>query len=349
MSKSTRSHLAIPTGIVRNNCQLFEARISAHQYEQDRVYISRAALNMTELIRQNRTYAGRLRDAEHVTLFKLPTDLVHFLRDHDNLYRSAVRNRSLARKARAFPGMDVIEQVTPRLNNIRTAYYLNLIETSRSETEIQRMMHDPVFVSEFTECTLSLQDEIFLQLIRLDQLSLITIKDLELENIGPDHNIDEFGLDIPRPSTPTVADPADPPQCCCICLSPWSSTHTPFRITICAHTVGRPCLKRWLNSTARNANLCPCCRTALCERRARKPKAAPLEQQDITHRLGCAITQLGLLQRTQEELFGPQRGEQYMHTVVEELNYRLFEGDVGFYLHCDWVMKRWGVRRVSWH
>lgn len=343
--------MAIPPGIVRNNCQIFEARISSHQYEQDSVYISRAKLNMIELICQNRNYAGQLRDAEYATLFNLPANTVSFIRDHDNLYRAAVRNRSLASKARASSSMDVLVQVTHRLNNIRTAYYLNLIETSYSTTEFQRMLHDPLFLSEFSECILSLQNEIFVQLTCLDQLGPLTIRDLELENIVPDHNIDDFGHNVSLPSSLVAADLTNPSECCCICLLPWTFTHPPFRITICAHTIGKPCLARWLNSTAYNSNLCPCCRTALCERRARRPRAAvpPPAQAVIIGRVEAAFKQLELCQRLHEELFGSEKGELYVRNAVEELNYRLFEGDVGFYLATDWVRARWGVRRVNWH
>ncbi|KAF2630125.1 hypothetical protein BU25DRAFT_311985, partial [Macroventuria anomochaeta] len=262
----------IPSGTVHNICRTFEARISAHHYERDSVYICRAARNMKELIRQNRTYAEQLRSAEDVTLFNLPTQLVDFLRDHDNLYRAAFRRRSAARKARASPSMDVLEQVTLRLQNIRTAYYVNIIEMTRSETEHRRLMHDPLFVEEFPECTVLLQDEIVCQLTRLEQILQSPAKDIELENVGPDHNVDDFGDGISLTTATIVSDYRDQSQRCCICLDNYNKTHTAFLITACKHTVGKSCLAQWLNSTSSNANLCPHCRTLLCERRARQPK-----------------------------------------------------------------------------
>lgn len=347
MTKVTQAHMAIPTGIVRDKCQNFEARISTHQYEQDSVYIGRAARNMRELLSQKRTFAGRLRAAEDATLFELPQDLVGFLRDYDSLYRVAVRNRCMARRARASPDIDVVEQVTHRLNNIRTAYYLNFIETSGSNAERQRMMHDPIFISEFTECTLALQDEIVTQLTRLDALIPSSNKDLELDNIGPDHNIDDFGSEIYFQTPLTITDHSER---CCICLSPWTSTHPPFRTSACAHIIGKPCLARWLNSTARNSNLCPCCRAVLCERRARKPKTVAVgEHEAISSRVGRAIISLGDFEKTQLELFGVGRADDYMRGAMEAINYRLFEGGVGFCMQCDWAARRWGVRRVRWH
>lgn len=246
--------------------------------------------------------------------------------------------------------MDVLEQATHRVHNIRTAYYVNFVETSGSETERQRMMHDPLFISEFTECTNLLQNEVVHQLTRLNALHPNPGKDLELENVGPDHNIDDFGHQLPLSCSPTISEPTDPSNRCCICLCPWTATHPPFRITACAHTVGKPCLERWLNSTARNANLCPCCRTSLCKRRARKPKAiAAGEHERISSRVGRAIIVLGEFERTQFELFGQQRADEYMRGAVEGVNYRLFERDVGFLLQCDWERRLWGLRRVRWH
>ncbi|KAH6637539.1 hypothetical protein C7974DRAFT_307314 [Boeremia exigua] len=348
MSQTAQAQVAIPIGIVREQRHVFEARISVHHYENDHVYIGRAARNLNRLARHGRTYAGYLRSVENATLFDLPQHLVSFLRDHDNLYRAAVRNRSVARKAMATPDMDVIEQVKHSLNNIRTAYYINVIETSNSITEAQRLQRDPVFVEEFNSCTHSLQDEIIRLLARLERLLPSLTKDPELENIGPDHDINDFGHELPLP-TSTTPDPHADASHCCICLMPFTPSHPAFHISACAHTIGAPCLAHWLNSTARNANLCPHCRTPLCARRARRPKSMR-EPRAVVELLDRAFLVLGRMERLQEELFGRLRAEDYMKAVGDELNYRLFEGDVGFCLVCDGRMRGvWEVRRARWH
>lgn len=354
MSETTQAHMAIPTSTVRNVRQAFEARISAHQYERDSVYICRAARNMEALIHNKRTYAEQLRSIEDATLFDIPTHLVGFLRDHDNLYRAAFRSRSVARKARACPDIDLLEQVTYRLDTIRIVYYVNFIEMTRSETERRRLMHDSMFVEEFDECTQSLQDEVVRQLTRLEQLLPSPEKGIELENIGPDHNVDDFGQEVSSMTASTGSDDRDQIQRCCICLETWSETHPAFLITICKHTVGKPCLSQWLNSTSRNANLCPHCRTLLCKRRARQPKgitsAILSEHHSISERLDRAIIMIGDFEKLQDELFGTEAAAAYSKEAMYNLNYRLFENDIGFCLECEGgTAGKWGVRRVIWH
>lgn len=129
--------MAIPTGTVRNLIQIFEDRIASHPYQHYTVYINRAARNVLQLSRHT-TYASQLRAAENATLFNLPSHLVSFLRDHDNLHRAAVRNRAAARRAITSPDMDVIELVMHRLNNLTTTWSLNTISMSCSEAEHRR-------------------------------------------------------------------------------------------------------------------------------------------------------------------------------------------------------------------
>lgn len=171
-SQTTQAHSTIPCGTVRDLCQSFEDRISAHEYERDQIFIDRATRNMDELIRQNRTYAEQLRLAEDATLFNLPAHILGFLRDHDNLYRAAVRSRLAIRSAFASPHIDVLVQVASRLQNIRNVYYINMVEMTRSPSEQRRLMHDPLFNEVFRQCTYSLQDEIICRLTHFDSLLL---------------------------------------------------------------------------------------------------------------------------------------------------------------------------------
>lgn len=353
-SQTTQAHSTIPCGTVRDLCQSFEDRISAHEYERDQIFIDRATRNMDELIRQNRTYAEQLRLAEDATLFNLPAHILGFLRDHDNLYRAAVRSRLAIRSAFASPHIDVLVQVASRLQNIRNVYYINMVEMTRSPSEQRRLMHDPLFNEVFRQCTYSLQDEIICRLTHFDSLLLpLSGTDVELENIGPDHVVNDHGHDIPDPA-PTSLDDRDHSQRCCICLENYTPTHPAFLISKCLHAVGKPCLMRWLNSTSRNATSCPHCRTLLCERRDRRPAGLPAatqaESRRVSDRLARAIIMLGSVERIYDELFGRDAASEYRKEAMDELNYRLFERDVGFCLEFGGPgAGYWGVRRVRWH
>lgn len=224
-----------------------------------------------------------------------------------------------------------------------------MIEKSFTRVERLRMMNDAVFISEFNECTSLLEDEFVLQLARLEHLNPLPFEDVELENIGPDHNVDDFGHDVPIPNTPSTTAPIGPAQRCCICLAQWTPEHPPFHITICGHTVGKPCLARWLNSTARNANRCPHCRSALCTRRARRPKLESNTHAAVLYRVRLAIVMLERFVFTQEQCFGSLQGKEYLQNALFAINYRLFVGDVGFHFSCRWELKEWMVRSVNWH
>ena len=355
ISATTQAFVVIPGGVVSNACRYFEQLILAHHYERDSVYIDRAMTNMKTLIRQKRTYAQQLQAAEDATLLSLPPHLIDFLRDHDNLYRAAFRSRKAARKARKLPLMDVLIQTKCRLESLRIACFVNLIEMTGSIDETRRLKHDPGLNEEFDECTLALQDEIVHQLTRLEQLIPSPTKDVELENVGPDHSIDDFGQEQPphhpsATSSQTAPGNRDPSQHCCICLEVYSESHKAFLITACNHTVGKQCLARWLNSTSRNANLCPHCRAPLCERRPRRPASVIVSHREISVRVGRAIIMLGIFEKLQEELFGRGAGFEYTKKAMDGLNYRLFQRDVGFRLDREGMPGgRWGIRRMRWH
>jgi hypothetical protein len=355
-SRPTQAHMAVPIGTVRNLRQSFENRIAKHVYEQDRVYINRAIRNMDELICQSRTYAEQLRLTESATLFELPIDLVNFLRDHDNLCRAAVRSRQAANKAAASPDMDVFLRVAHRLLNLRNVYYVNIIEETRSPTERLRQVEDPLFINEFNECTLALQDEIVRQLTCLELLLPSPARDVQLENVGPDHTVDDYGHNVTtcESNAKSFPDEYDHTNRCCICLEAYTTQHTAFLITQCKHIIGKSCLSQWLNSTWKNANLCPHCRTSLCERRARQPvditSMMVSEQRYITDRLQRVIFMMGDVEMLYGELFGTNVAFELLKGAIDTLNYRLFENDIGFCLEYEAAAAfRWGVRRVNWH
>jgi hypothetical protein len=74
------------------------------------------------------------------------------------------------------------------------------------------------------------------------------------------------------------------------------------------------------------------------------------EQRSISERLGSAIIMLGDLEKLREELFGVHLAAEYIRKAVDDLNFRLFENDVGFCLEREGMPGgRWGVRRIRWH
>jgi hypothetical protein len=101
---------------------------------------------------------------------------------------------------------------------------------------------------------------------------------VELESVGADHDVEDYGRDVSKQvvvSTGKV-DEHDHSQRCCICLDAYDTDAQPgFQIDQCSHIIGKSYLATWLNSTSQNSNLCPQCRSKLCERRSRRP--APMD------------------------------------------------------------------------
>jgi hypothetical protein len=256
--------------------------------------------------------------------------------------------------------MDVVQRVTHRLDNITTTWYLNMIEMSCSKTEYRRLLHDPQIWDEINECTELLHNEIIRHLTYLDAHIPSIGKEDDYESIGPDHVLDSLGHDLSVPTPPRPSDDAtDPPHCCCICLEPYTETHAPFLTATCNHTLGKPCLTRWLNGTAPNANLCPHCRTPLCPRRARRPvdllNNPPRAHLPVWAKLNQAVGKMAALESLTKGFFGEMVAGRFRAQAMEELNFRLFEGDVGF-VFGDGVGGevfggggRWGLGRMEWH
>lgn len=75
-----------------------------------------------------------------------------------------------------------------------------------------------------------------------------------------------------------------------------TSLQMTFRLTACAHIIGRTYSSTWLNGTSRNVKTCPYCFWALCERRLRRPKsvarAVTLEQRGTAQSLEYGLALL---------------------------------------------------------
>lgn len=353
---SMQAQMTIPIGTVEHRRQAFELRIAEHRHERSTVLINRALRNATAL---PRPYTEYLRMAEHYTLSHLPEPLLHFLRDHDNLHRSVVRSRRLARNAVSNPDMDLLTRVALRILGLKNVYYFGVIRESRVLHEQPQAIDQPQAEQVIRECTDALTDEIFRILSRVEALLPDATNDVELENVGPDHNVNHFGRDVPQDTEPLAGmdkpDANDPSIRCCICLDGYNAaTHPGFLVSRCKHIIGKPCLSTWLNSTSGNSNLCPYCRTQLCERRRRRPKptisATTTEQHALVHRLDGALDLMEDIGRLFDEIFGHSAvAGRWLDAAIEELNRRLFEGGLGFGFMSDGFEGiGWRLRRVDW-
>jgi hypothetical protein len=362
LSPATQAQMSIPMGTVQHARQIFESRILRQSFPPDSLLVARALDNTDELIRRNQSYAHHLRLVEALTLFHLPADARRFLRDHDSLYRAALRSRDMAALARRIDAvnMDVFMRVAHRLINLKNVYALNIIRESRAAAERARMAKDPMFDMELRECTELLAKEMVRILGRLEEMLVLAVEgrgsDVELENVGPDHIVDDFGCEIVAREVSMLKSFADEALRCCICLDPYSSaSHPAFQLTKCGHVVGKPCLAMWLNSTSTNSNLCPCCRTTICRRRSRRPAehviSQSMEQNNLIVRMNRAVRLLEDTDQLSNEVFANGAAaskNKWFTTAIEAVNSRLFETGVGFAFVHTGVGEQLGLRRVDW-
>jgi hypothetical protein len=175
-------------------------------------------------------------------------------------------------------------------------------------------------------------------LTRLDVLMRRpTFSDAELENVGADHDVDDFGRDVAARSvisTSGEVDENDHSQDCCICLEAYDTDlHPGFQVKECGHIIGKSCLATWLNSISKNSNLCPHCRSKLCERRPRRPK--PLEPAIVAEkdrefeRLIQAREIMEAIDVVHAGVFGLE-GENIVEAILKATNTVLTQNRVGF-------------------
>ncbi|KAF2827262.1 hypothetical protein CC86DRAFT_348563 [Ophiobolus disseminans] len=363
LSPTAQAQLTIPMGTVNQIRQVFEERIRQHDYDPDITLINRALRNTDELIRQERTYAGQLRLTEAIGLHSLPSHLRDFLRDHDNLYRAAIRSRRLAGFAATSKDVDLFSNIKVRILNLWNTYSLRTISTTRSPSERKRIRKEPAFKKELLDCTDLLVDEIWRVIHRNFQIQALLPEETELENIGPDHIVDTFGSDITPPPA-AAASMLNPPdentklyhtQRCCICLDTYTS-HPAFKLETCGHVVGKSCLAAWLNSTATNATTCPFCRTELCTRRARRlsarTQALQTEQESLETCLKKALRIMQDVDRLANTIYGDGVDATlgaWTGDAVKEVNRRCCANGVMVGFRRDGrVALRWRLRRVEW-
>ncbi|KAH7378763.1 hypothetical protein BKA66DRAFT_571550 [Pyrenochaeta sp. MPI-SDFR-AT-0127] len=184
--------------------------------------------------------------------------------------------------------------------------------------------------------------------------------------MGSDHNVDDYGQDITdngklvaETKVETVSlDETDHSLRCCICLEAYNdTTHPPFMIEKCSHMFGKPSLSIWPNGTSQNANICPYSRSALCERRTRRPKlttsAGAVEQATLEQRFQRALCQARDIGRIADKAFsdvggGSLHGE-WLDNRIERLNWRRSDNGVGFGFTQDGSEEiGWWLRRLDW-
>jgi hypothetical protein len=360
LSPTAQAHLTIPFGTVRNRFQTFKSQIAHHKHEADGVLLTRSIASLDVLIRRGRTYATQLHIVELLGLSHLFLDLLNFLREHKNLYRSAIRRRQAARIAFRHDKVDVIERVQCRLQNMRIVFSLNVICGTEDESVKNRMREDGCFNREMQELNQLLETEHVRVLHRIQALTPQFGKEIELENIGPDHDIHDFGQDIQpalgqyQKSANTEgldSEERDHTHLCCICIDKYDNVHPAFLLHRCGHILGASCFATWLNSTAPRANLCPQCRMKLCDRRRRRPRKTldvqTKEEVDGLYQhlkvIGGLVTSIS---NVYAMLYGSDEFTAHFNGTVARLNARFLSE--GLHFHCETVESRqdvWRLRR----
>lgn len=332
-------------GMVERRRLAFERRIERHNYEREEIYIDKVLRRVDDLKKGSQTYAEQLHQVENLTLFHLPPDMAAFIRDHDNMYRAAVRTEQLANMAMSSAtDWCIYRRVACRLLHMRNYYSLNVIMKTRDHAERTRMQRDPNFKEEISELADLLIEDIIRILTHLDVLISEEHNERGLENVGVDHNVNDLGRLVPTHSKRIGEEAHDAQQedqsfDCFICLDAYDcTTHPAFLLSACGHIVGKPCFAIWLNGSSKNSNLCPYCRTTLCTRRSLRlavsTENAFEEQRSLKGRLNHAIAHLDGLNLMYIEIFGDEETGKpqfdILDSITVELNRRLAEGGVRF-------------------
>ena len=198
--------------------------------------------------------------------------------------------------------IDVLTKIEIRILHMQNTVFHAEIMSTLSGTRLQTMRVAGDFDAEASTLRNLLVDEFAKVLTSWDDHSSDELEDHELENVGPDNDINAIGQDVeaPRtqcgtnsrssihPSTPSSSstmfagfmtmdalmnetddeydDEDDDSRRCSICIEQYTtSAHRSFRLMACGHVFGKSCISNWVNSVARNANTCPQCRTVLCK------------------------------------------------------------------------------------
>ncbi|KAF2815329.1 uncharacterized protein BDZ99DRAFT_550056 [Mytilinidion resinicola] len=106
-----------------------------------------------------------------------------------------------------------------------------------------------------------------------------------VETLGPDVLSNDLGTAFWGPAI----EDRDDHEGCLICGDPYTGKHLGMKLK-CGHVMGTKCMLTWANSTNKNANTCPKCRTWLLPPRARRPVKDWIDEW--IERKEIALTQL---------------------------------------------------------
>ncbi|KAK7178704.1 hypothetical protein PSPO01_15233 [Paraphaeosphaeria sporulosa] len=314
----------IPVGTVQRLRNQVEARITPEVPVPDDVLLIRAQDHASALRQSRRTYKQRLRVAAEIGLFRMSPSLTRFIHDHDNMTRAVARSSELARRARNSSGVDTLTYVNICIIAVRNRLSRTWTITTFSSCAREALKATGTIDPAIETLRVMLEDVVVHILTLWDELSLRYLDENQLKNVGPDHNIDDFGhettvgvagehrvngpisddkmghaqskgntnsLPTPPPSPARIhtsngtlvddnlddnddgdddkeddySNSDDDSHHCSICTDPYTNRHRAFSLTRCGHIFGKACLSTWINSTARNANLCPHCRATICK------------------------------------------------------------------------------------
>ncbi|KAF2444295.1 hypothetical protein P171DRAFT_432355 [Karstenula rhodostoma CBS 690.94] len=395
---------AIPLGTVQRLRDEAEARIAAQGRETDTVLLRRAQGHASALRQSGRTYRQRLRVVAAVGLLNMGPSLTQFFHDHENMSRAVMRSNEIARRSRSSLDVDTLTYVEICIIVVRNRLSHQWITSTFSSRARHEMRTTGAPDADISTLRGLLEDEIVRIITTWDELSIRDLADYELNNVGPDHNIDDLGQDArgpgvqsetmvdvvselrvdnpiptstsqdtkgtnnPLPSPPpspspifasngTVVDAiqVDDDHCCSICTEPYTERHRAFSLTRCGHTFGKACINEWVNSTARNANLCPNCRAMLCVRRPRRPMsgshAVPLpdDRDYLQSRLNQSTRLIQRLADVRAGLWGLHTRNAFFDECMDGLNERFFTGGLSWILVPTDSGETWTLQPHDWH
>ncbi|KAF9731674.1 hypothetical protein PMIN01_10691 [Paraphaeosphaeria minitans] len=395
----------IPIGRVQRLRHEVEARITPETYEPDDVLLIRAQDHASALRQSSRTYGQRLRVAAEVGLFRMSPSLSLFIHDHENMNRAVARSSEFARRARNSPGVDTLTYANICIIAVRNRLSRTWTVTTFSPRAREALKATGVIDPLISALRGILEDATVHILTLWDELTLhphlrLSLRDLgedELKNVGPDHDIDDFGhetavgfVSVLRFDSPisdnrmgyaqskvnTKSLPTPPPSPAYMhtfndapvddnlddnddgdddSTDPYTDRHRAFTLTRCGHTFGKGCISTWVNSTARNANLCPHCRATLCVRRPRQPITASHavipdnHRVSLQHQLDQATRLFELLADVRAALWGFHTRDAYLDDCMDELNQRFFMGGLGWILAPNNSDEGWMLQPHDWH
>ena len=187
----------IPIGTVRRIRNQVEARAAAYNRESVSVRITRARDYVFDnLYGTGLTYRDKLRIVEQLGLSHLTPSTANFLRIHEDMFQAVAKTQQMAMRAAMNTTIDVLTQAEICILNLRSQVSYNDVLSTLNGTLLQNMRVSGDFEEEAFRTAGLLAAEFARTLRVWDDRSSDQMEDLELENVGADHDIDALGRDI---------------------------------------------------------------------------------------------------------------------------------------------------------